>query len=43
MGVSLKCAGANTESSLRDNRLFVEVVRYRYRTGVHGCDLPQRF
>lgn len=27
----------------RDNRLFVEAVLYRYRTGVPWRDLPERF
>jgi transposase len=27
----------------RDNRLFVEAVLYRYRTGMPWCDLPERF
>jgi transposase len=29
--------------SARDNRLFVEAVLYRYRTGVSWRDLPERF
>jgi transposase len=29
--------------SARDNRLFVEAVLYRYRTGVPWRDLPERF
>lgn len=27
----------------QDNRLFVEAVLYRYRTGIPWRDLPQRF
>jgi transposase len=27
----------------RDNRLFVEAVLYRYRTGIPWRDLPERF
>ena len=27
----------------KDNRLFVEAVLYRYRTGIPWCDLPERF
>ncbi len=27
----------------RDNRLFVEAVRYRYRAGIPWRDLPERF
>jgi transposase len=27
----------------RDNRLFVEAVLYRYRTGIPWRDLPARF
>src|SRR5215213_3081854 len=27
----------------QDNRLFVEAVLYRYRAGIPGRDLPQRF
>lgn len=27
----------------RDNRLFVEAVLYRYRTGIAWRDLPERF
>jgi transposase len=27
----------------RDNRLFVEAVLYRFRTGVPWRDLPERF
>lgn len=27
----------------RDNRLFVEAVQYRYRTGIAWRDLPERF
>ena len=27
----------------RDNRLFVEAILYRYRTGVPWRDLPERF
>src|SRR5215203_4681348 len=27
----------------QDNRLFVEAVLYRYRTGIPGRDLPERF
>ena len=27
----------------RDNRLFVEAVLYRYRTGIPWRDLPKRF
>jgi transposase len=29
--------------SAKDNRLFVEAVLYRYRTGVPWRDLPERF
>ena len=31
--------GANA----KDNRLFVEAVLYRYRTGIPWRDLPERF
>jgi transposase len=27
----------------RDNRLFVEAVRYRYQAGIPWRDLPERF
>ena len=27
----------------KDNRLFVEAVLYRYKTGIPWCDLPERF
>ena len=27
----------------KDNRLFVEAVLYRYRTGIPWCDWPERF
>ena len=27
----------------KDNRLFVEAVLYRYRAGIPGRDLPERF
>ena len=27
----------------KDNRLFVEAVLYRYRTGIPWADLPERF
>ena len=27
----------------KDNRLFVEAVRYRYRAGIPWRDLPERF
>jgi transposase len=27
----------------RDNRFFVEAVLYRYRAGIPGRDLPERF
>jgi transposase len=27
----------------KDNRLFVEVVTYRYRAGIPWRDLPERF
>jgi len=29
--------------SAKDNRLFVEAVLYRYRTGIPWRDLPERF
>jgi transposase len=29
--------------AVRDNRLFVEVVLYRHRTGMPWRDLPERF
>ena len=30
-------------NNARDNRLFVEAVLYRYRTGIPWRDLPERF
>ena len=30
-------------ATARDNRLFVEAVLYRYRTGIPWRDLPERF
>lgn len=30
-------------ATARDNRLFVEAVLYRYRAGIPGRDLPDRF
>lgn len=31
------------EATARDNRLFVDAVFYRYRTGIFWQDLPARF
>ena len=31
------------EVTAKDNRLFVEAVLYRYRTGIPWRDLPERF
>jgi transposase len=30
-------------ATAKDNRLFVEAVLYRYRTGMPWWDLPERF
>jgi len=35
--------GGSVGATAADNRLFVEAVLYRYRTGMPWCDLPERF
>ena len=45
-GESRICCPANPVNAgvtAQDNRRFVEVVLYRYRTGIPWRDLPERF
>ena len=35
--------GGHVGRTAKDNRLFVEAVLYRYRTGIPWRDLPERF
>ena len=39
------CSGKKTDSgaTAKDNRLFVNAVVYRYKTGIPWRDLPERF
>lgn len=42
-GKELKTFYPVSQVTLVDNRLFVEAVIYRYKTGIPWRDLPERF